>query len=494
MSVESTKILRNGKVLSNSLPETSSIDANNIPNLNMESSNNFSEEINRSGRNSPTNEDHTQTANEERFNRLQDEMSILKSLMEKIISQNEERNKQNGGSFATSSYVVGTSNMVTGVNRTHRNQRHHFQDEEDEDDYEDAPSNTTESALLNAIQDLPRKLQKTNTKLLQTHVPNFRGSKDKYNEFEHLLLNHFRPIANKITEEDKIHFFQSLLRDEAIDFWQTITISSTTTLQDVLQLFRKEFAKEDMREVARYKWNEAKYDPTTQSFGDFLKDLKKIAKQAYGDEADKCIKMFLFGKLPVDIQQELTMANKEDSSPEEIKTYLLRKYQYQNVIQQSTSTYQPFNQMSDNNTKKEFTRSDQSQPKTETKRFEGKCFYCGKQGHRKQECRGRQRDEANGTTKPDAIQPAKRQEDDKPKYNPKLVCQICGYTGHSARDCRKRIPKQTSTPNGQLPYKRTDDQENKERRRELKQQQRPMNQLEIQDDNADLSSEEQDFQ
>ena len=105
-------------------------------------------------------------------------MSILKSLMEKIISQNEERNKQNGGSFATSSYAVGTSNMVTGVNRTHRNQRHHFQDEEDEDDYEDAPSNTTESALLNAIQDLPRKLQKTNTKLLQTHVPNFRGSKD----------------------------------------------------------------------------------------------------------------------------------------------------------------------------------------------------------------------------------------------------------------------------------------------------------------------------
>ena len=119
MSIESAKILRNGKVLSNSLPETSSIDANNIPNLNMESSNNFSEEINQSGRNSPTNEDHTQTANEERFNRLQDEMSILKSLMEKIISQNEERNKQNGGSFATSSYAVGTSNRDLSLRILH---------------------------------------------------------------------------------------------------------------------------------------------------------------------------------------------------------------------------------------------------------------------------------------------------------------------------------------------------------------------------------------
>ena len=260
-------------------------------------------------------------------------------MMEKLLEPNDERTRQMDASVTTSSYAVRPSNMVTGVNRTERNQRNDFHDEEDEVDYEDTPSNSTETALLNAIQDQPRKLQKTNTKLLHTHVPIFRGTKDKYNGFEHLLLNHFRPIANKITEEDKIHFFQTLLRDEAIDFWQTITISSTTTLQDVLQLFRKEFAKEDMREVARYKWNEAKYDPTTQTFGDFLKDLKKIAKHAYSDDAVKCIKMFLFGKLPVEIQQELAMATKEDSSPEDIKTNLLRKYQYQNVLQQTTSTH-----------------------------------------------------------------------------------------------------------------------------------------------------------
>ena len=107
----------------------------------------------------------------------------------------------------------------------------------------------------------------------------------------------------------------------------------------------------------------------------------------------------------------------------------------------------------------------------------------------------RQRDEANGVTKPDAIQPTQRQDDDKPKFNPKLVCQICRYSGHSARDCRKRIPKQRSTPYGQLPYKRTDDQKIKGRRRELKQQQRRMNQLEIQNDNDDsFSEEEQNFQ
>ena len=87
--------------------------------------------------------------------------------------------------------------------------------------------------------------------------------------------------------------------------------------------------------------------------------------------------------IAVEIYQELTMANKEDSSPEEIKTYLLRKYKYQNVLQQPAATYQPFNQMSDNNIKREIKRSGQSLPKSDTKSFVGKCFYCGEQGHRK---------------------------------------------------------------------------------------------------------------
>ena len=158
--------------------------------------------------------------------------------------------------------------------------------------------------LLTAIHETPRQIQtsSTNRYLLQTHVLNFRGHKDKFIEFEHLLLNHFRPFANKITEENKIHFFQSLLRDEAIECWQTITINFMTTLTEVIALFRKEIAREDMKEGARYKWNEARYDSNNETLGDFLINLKKKAKQAFGDEAERHIRTFLFGKLPVEIQ------------------------------------------------------------------------------------------------------------------------------------------------------------------------------------------------
>ena len=195
MSSNSQITLRNGKTLTctNSVDSTKLTHGEEI--ANMENNNENSNEQAQLEQGSSDPEIDSQRANDERFSQLQSEMSMLITLMEKLLEQNEERNRQMDTNAATSSFTVRSSNMETGVNRTHRNQRNYFHDEEDEEDYEDTPSNSTETALLNAIQDLPRKLQKTNTKLLQTHVPNFRGSKDKYNEFEHLLLNHFRPIA-----------------------------------------------------------------------------------------------------------------------------------------------------------------------------------------------------------------------------------------------------------------------------------------------------------
>ena len=224
--------------------------------------------------------------------------------------------------------------MVTGVTETRSTRPPSIftnfrpYQEYDTDEEGDSTPRSNEERLLHAIETIPQRIKNTNTntKLLQTHVPNFRGQKDKFVDFEHLLLNHLSPLANKITEENKLHFFQSPLRDEAIEYWQSIQITPVTTLKEVLDLFREEFAKEDLKEVPRYKWDQARYDPTTETFGDFLKSLKKTAKQAFGNEADNVIKIYLFGKLSVEIQQELTMANKEESSPEEIKTYLMRKY------------------------------------------------------------------------------------------------------------------------------------------------------------------------
>ena len=76
----------------------------------MENNDNSPNEQIQSGRKSPTNESDLQQANEERFNHLQSEMATLKSMMERLIMQNEERNRQLDASTATSSFAVRSSN------------------------------------------------------------------------------------------------------------------------------------------------------------------------------------------------------------------------------------------------------------------------------------------------------------------------------------------------------------------------------------------------
>ena len=497
MSQNQGTVIRSGRIIDSSSEIDSPVD------LNMTQANsNDSDIYDNSGISSQLSE--KKESYERRISELHHEFSQLKDLMMAIV------NKSNGEVQPSSSKGPSKPpqqqgfDMVTGLTETRparpssgfTNFRR-YQDD-DTDEVGESTPRSNEERLFNAIETIPQRIKSTttNTKLLQTHVPNFRGQKDKFVEFEHLLLNHLSPLANKITEENKRHFFQSLLRDEAIEYWQSIQITPLTTLKDVLDLFRKEFAKEDLKEVARYKWDQARYDPTTKTFSDFLKNLKKIAKQAFGDEADKIIKMFLFGKLPVEIQQELTMANKEKSSPEEIKTYLMRKYQYQQYAAPPT-TIQPFNAVTSsvptNNATTKPATTTTTQP-TERKRFEGQCFFCGKTGHRKTECRARQRDEANGIKKEDAIPMKKAADPDKPKYNPKLVCQICGYTDHSARDCRRRIPKESSSAYGKIPYATNSQDDNKARRQDLKRQQRPMNPMQaVADEEEQISYSDEDM-
>ena len=107
-----------------------------------------------------------------------------------------------------------------------------------------------------------------------------------------------------------MRFFQSLLREDAIEFYQSIRITTETTLTGVLNAFRREFAKEDQQEVARFKFNKLTYDPKTEQFPDVLKNLKKIGKQAFGDRSQELVEAMLFGKLPIQIQSQLTLAGK----------------------------------------------------------------------------------------------------------------------------------------------------------------------------------------
>ena len=391
---------------------------------------------------------------------------LVLALTEKLSSSHGEGNDQNTVTSKTSA----RSDMVTGVPQTNFLANPH-PTQQSTSKYPQPPASQFDD-IVSEIHHLRDTMTDTvqHPKILHTQVPLFRGNREKYNEFEHLLLNHLRPHQHKLSEEQKLTYFQSLLRDDAIEFWQSLKMSSQTTLAQVLRYFKKEYAKEDLKEVAKYKFDQMRYDPTAETFNDFLNKFKKVAKQAFGDKSSDITETFLFAKLPVQMQNELAMAGKHDASMEEIRTFVQRRCQYAQLIPNTTP--QPFNQISAPQHNAAEPQSSNSQPpqNRETKRkFDGQCRHCGITGHKWAECRKRLREEAQNKNNHNQKQPAQptNTQDVKPKYNHKLVCQICGKVGHSARDCYYR--NTTTSAYRSVPYSKQSTEENKQFRRDFRQ-------------------------
>ena len=73
-------------------------------------------------------------------------------------------------------------------------------------------------------------------------------------------------MNHRLPDDAKLQYFQSLLREEAIEISQSLTITTETNLYDVLTKLRKAIRKDDLKEVGRYK-----NDPNVDIFSDFLK-------------------------------------------------------------------------------------------------------------------------------------------------------------------------------------------------------------------------------
>ena len=112
MSSNSQITLRNGKILTstNSAESTGLTRSEQI--VNMENDNENVDDQAQSRQSSSGPEIDSQKAIDERFSHLQSEMSMLKAMMEKLLEQNEERNRQTDTNAATSSFAVRSSNII----------------------------------------------------------------------------------------------------------------------------------------------------------------------------------------------------------------------------------------------------------------------------------------------------------------------------------------------------------------------------------------------
>ena len=142
---------------------------------------------------------------------------------------------------------------------------------------------------INRISKLPKSL--TTTK------PTFDGKTEKFELFEDLFQTSLK-IHNQLTEDDRINYFHSLMRGDALQTFKNISGPTRENLGEILAVFRRNYVKPQSMATAKHKFQKLVFNPANQKLVDFLDELQKLAKNAFGIAAHAIIEQFIYDKIP----------------------------------------------------------------------------------------------------------------------------------------------------------------------------------------------------
>ena len=128
-----------------------------------------------------------------------------------------------------------------------------------------------------------------------------------------------------LTEPQKINYFHSLLRGDALQAFCNIEDSKKDSLDGIMTIFKRRFGDYLSMAKARCEWDSLKFDPATQKLHEFLDVLQKTAKEAFGSEAQQFIDKAIYAKMPDHVKKILKRAYLEDKPYNDIVLHLERE-------------------------------------------------------------------------------------------------------------------------------------------------------------------------
>ena len=176
------------------------------------------------------------------------------------------------------------------------------------------------SANVNNNSDKVSKLPKSLTKT----IPTSDGKSEKFELFEDLFQTSLK-IHNQLTEEDKINYFQSLMRGDALQTFRNISSPNRENLAEILTVFRRKYVKPQSMATAKHKFQQLVFNPVNQKLNNFLDELQKLAKNASGAAAQAIIDQFVYAKLLQHLKKSINQAHLENGTYELIVTHLGRE-------------------------------------------------------------------------------------------------------------------------------------------------------------------------
>ena len=186
----------------------------------------------------------------------------------------------------------------------------------------------------NRISELPKSLTTT--------IPTFNRKSEKFELFDDFFQTSVK-IDIQLTEEDKINYFHSLMRGDALQTFKNISSRNRENLAETLTVFRRKYVKPQSMATAKHKFQQLVFNPANQKLIDFLDELQKLAKDAFGVAAQATLDQFIYAKMPPHLKKSINQARLENGTYEQIVTHLerelvLNSLEYPDETQMNTVT------------------------------------------------------------------------------------------------------------------------------------------------------------
>ena len=187
-----------------------------------------------------------------------------------------------------------------------------------------ADNNTSASSHnnINRISKLPKSLTTT--------IPTFDGKIEKFELFEDVFQTSLK-IHIELIENDRINYFHCLMRGDALQTFRNINGLTRENLGEILAVFRRKYVKPRSMATAKHKVQKLLFNPANQKLIDFLDELQKLAKDAFGIAAHAIIDQFIYAKKPPHLKKSMDQAHLENGTYEQIVTHLERELELKSL-------------------------------------------------------------------------------------------------------------------------------------------------------------------
>ena len=259
-------------------------------------------------------------------------------------------------------------------------------------------------------------------KSFTTTMPTFDGKSGKFELFEDLFQTSLK-IHNQLTEEDKINYFHSLMRGDSLQTFKNITNPNRENLGEILTVSSRKYVKPQSMATAKHKFQRLVFNPANQMLIDFLDELQKLAKDAFGVAAQAIIEQFNFAKIPPHLKKSINEAHLENGTYEQILSHLERELEL-NVLEAPDEM--PINTVT------------QKAPQHNSNRPRPTCNHCKKPGHYQTQCRQLKRDKDQTRNNTNSANNNNGSAQTNPNPNNKVTNNTKGNNINIQRDRRSR--------------------------------------------------------